>query len=775
MYVSYIYIYLYIYISYIYIYPIYIYILYIYIYILYIYISYIYISYIYISYIYISYIYISYIYIYILYIYISYIYISYIYIYVSLYIYICILYIYPIYIYPIYISYIYISYIYRIICILYIYILYIYIYPIYIYILYIYILYISYIYPLYIYILYIYIYILYIYILYIYISYIYMYPIYIYTLYIYICILYISIYIYIYILYLYISKYISYIYILYIYILYICILYIYICILYIYILYIYIYVSYIYIYICILYIYPIYIYPIYIYISYIYIYPIYIYISYIYPIYIYISYMYTQNSQRLRCLVFGQKMPTESDMSPCFTGSPLPLWQMRLRKSLKRQHCRLKASTLRIRGCSVLVDLWQDLGVQPFSSMCMLKGIPGIFWPLLVPSWKCLIRYPTFSSYSAHRSRIARWRARLWSHTQKSSFSRAAQARLWSHIQGGGFSRAAWARRWCHTQGNAFNHAARARLWHHTQRNSASATLQARTWPGRQRCSAGWARPSPGLRWCSFDISSMRARLSPGLKWCSFDISTMRARLWPWSHGWSWATAAPHRSSLAFHSSHRSTASRFHMGSSPQRRRCIILQFFFIRTLSIFPPLFQSKTFASFWRLQSSQTTFRRLVKQLSSVDCSHGHKKGSSHPDPGEVSFRFRFFCMSFRCRKQHTAHHHRPHGSSMVCSASSRSFFVSRSSCPPQTKVINKLRKGLTLKRFCATICNELRPLEVQELPSSTTVAVCFIQSFFQHTGSDSEVPCAPRCCSDTVSQIDGRRIVHHRWPSQNPTVAR
>jgi hypothetical protein len=69
-------------------------------------------------------------------------------------------------------------------------------------------------------------------------------------------------------------------------------------------------------------------------------------------------YIYTQNSQRLRCLVFGQKMPTESDMSPCFTSSPLPLWQMRLRKCLKRQPCRLKASTLLIiKGCSVLVDL----------------------------------------------------------------------------------------------------------------------------------------------------------------------------------------------------------------------------------------------------------------------------------------------------------------------------------------------------------------------------------------------------------------------------------
>jgi hypothetical protein len=99
------------------------------------------------------------------------------------------------------------------------------------------------------------------------------------------------------------------------------------------------------------------------------------------------------------------------------------------------------------------------------------------------------------------------------------------------------------------------------------------------------------------------------------------------------------------------------------------------------------------------------------------------------------------------------------------MVFTTNSRPVFVSMSMLSPrssQPKVINKLRESLTLKRFGAPIRNKLSAFEVQQLPSSTTVAIRLIQSFFQHAGSDSEVPRAPRCCGDTVSQVDRCSIV-------------
>jgi hypothetical protein len=115
------------------------------------------------------------------------------------------------------------------------------------------------------------------------------------------------------------------------------------------------------------------------------------------------------------------------------------------------------------------------------------------------------------------------------------------------------------------------------------------------------------------------------------------------------------------------------------------------------------------------------------LEKKLASVDHSQSHQQNASCPN--SVKDLLILLTMSFCCRQQYAAHHHRPHGSPMVFTTSSRSFFASRSvlpSRPSQTKVIHKLRKGLTLKRFGATIRNELRALEVQKFPSSTNPAL-------------------------------------------------
>jgi hypothetical protein len=103
-------------------------------------------------------------------------------------------------------------------------------------------------------------------------------------------------------------------------------------------------------------------------------------------------------------------------------------------------------------------------------------------------------------------------------------------------------------------------------------------------------------------------------------------------------------------------------------------------------------------------------------LKELPGVNHSQSHKQNASRPNPAEDLIIL--FAMRFRCRKQHTTNHHRTHCSTMVFTTNSRPVFVSRSMLPSrssQTKIINKLRESLTLKRFGATISNKLSALEM------------------------------------------------------------
>jgi hypothetical protein len=116
-------------------------------------------------------------------------------------------------------------------------------------------------------------------------------------------------------------------------------------------------------------------------------------------------------------------------------------------------------------------------------------------------------------------------------------------------------------------------------------------------------------------------------------------------------------------------------------------------------------------------------------MKQLSSVDCTHSHKESSSHPNPGEISISFRLLFIGFRCREQHTTHHHRSHGSTMVFTTSRGSVLRNGSMFPSrslQTKIIYKLCESLAMKRFGTSISHQLSAFEMQKFPTSSNFAI-------------------------------------------------